>query len=50
MLNELKIPFYFNFTANNAKLGLVETRLAIIPGGGKLKRFAIFLKDVLRLK
>ena len=27
--------YYFYFVADDAKIGLVETRLAIIPGGGE---------------
>ena len=30
------------FLAKDAKMGLVETRLAIIPGGGKLKVYINF--------
>ena len=31
-----------NFSATNAKMGLVETKLAIIPGGG---RFSVVINN-----
>jgi len=33
------LVLFCTFVADNAKVGLVETRLAIIPGAGK-KKFA----------
>ena len=40
---EMALSCDFRIAASNAKLGLTETRLAIIPGAGKLfKRLALY--------